>query len=56
MTLFIVPFLVVGVALVAVFARLLRRAAGIGPTLVEIATIPCCPARGIAFSSPSRAI
>ncbi len=46
MTLFIVPFLVVGVALVVVFARLLRQAAGIGPTLVEISDHPLLPGKG----------
>ena len=46
MTLFIVPFLVVGVALVAVFARLLRQTAGIGPTLVEISDHPLLPGKG----------
>ena len=45
MTLFIVPFLVVGVALVVVFARLLRQAAGIGPTLVEISDHPLLPGK-----------
>jgi hypothetical protein len=43
MTLFIVPFLAVGIALVVVFARLLRFAAGIGPTLVEISDHPLLP-------------
>ncbi len=43
MTLFIVPFLAVGVALVVVFARLLRQTAGIGPTLVEISDHPLLP-------------
>ena len=46
MTLFIVPFLVVGVALVVVFARLLRQTAGIGPTLVEISDHPLLPGHG----------
>ena len=46
MTLFIVPFLVVGVALVVVFARLLRHTAGIGPTLVEISDHPLLPGNG----------
>jgi len=43
MTLFTLPFLAVGVALVVVFVRLLRRAAGIGPTLVEISDHPLLP-------------
>ncbi len=43
--LFIVPFLAVGVVLVLVFARLLRRTAGIGPTLVEISDHPLLPGR-----------
>jgi hypothetical protein len=43
MTLFIVPFLLVGVALIFVFARLLRHTAGIGPTLVEISDHPLLP-------------
>jgi hypothetical protein len=43
MTLFVLPFLAVGIALVVVFARLLRRAAGIGPTLVEISDHPLLP-------------
>jgi hypothetical protein len=46
MTLFIVPFLVVGIALVVVFARLLRQTAGIGPTLVEISDHPLLPGNG----------
>lgn len=46
MTLFIVPFLAVGVALVVVFARLLRHTAGIGPTLVEINDHPLLPGHG----------
>jgi hypothetical protein len=46
MTLFIVPFLAVGVALVVVFLRLLRRTAGIGPTLVEISDHPLLPGHG----------
>ena len=54
MTLFIVPFLAVGVALVVVFARLLRHAAGIGPTLVEISDHPLLPGNGIACSCRSR--
>jgi len=45
MTLFIAPFLAVGIALVIVFARLLRRAAGIGPTLVEISDHPLLPGK-----------
>jgi hypothetical protein len=43
MTLFIMPFLVVGIALVVVFAQLLRQTAGIGPTLVEISDHPLVP-------------
>ena len=43
MTLFIVPFLAIGVALVVAFVRLLRNAAGIGPTLVEISDHPLQP-------------
>lgn len=46
MMLFIVPFLVVGIALVIVFARLLRHTAGIGPTLVEISDHPLLPGHG----------
>jgi len=46
MTLFIVPFLAVGIALVVVFARLLRHTAGIGPTLVEISDHPLLPGHG----------
>jgi hypothetical protein len=46
MFLFIVPFLGVGIALVVVFARLLRRTAGIGPTLVEISDHPLLPGNG----------
>jgi hypothetical protein len=46
MTLFIARFLAVGVALVVVFARLLRQTAGIGPTLVEISDHPLLPGRG----------
>ena len=49
MTLFIVPFLVVGIALVVVFARLLRQTAGIGPTLVEISDHPLLPGNGYRF-------
>ncbi len=49
MTLFIIPFLVVGVALVAVFVRLLRHAAGIGPTLVEISDHPLLPGNAYRF-------
>ena len=45
MTLFSVPFLVVGAALVVVFARLLRHAAGIGPTLLEISDHPLLPGK-----------
>ena len=45
MMLFIVPFLGVGVALVAVFARHLRHTAGIGPTLLEISDHPLLPGR-----------
>jgi hypothetical protein len=43
MTLFIAPFLVVGVALIIVFVRLLRQTASIGPTLVEISDHPLLP-------------
>ncbi|MGO9114279.1 MAG: DUF3592 domain-containing protein [Thermoguttaceae bacterium] len=46
MTLFVVPFLAVGVALVVVFVRLLRQTAGIGPTLVEISDHPLLPGHG----------
>jgi hypothetical protein len=46
MTAFFVPFLGVGVALVVVFARLLRQTAGIGPTLVEISDHPLLPGHG----------
>jgi len=46
MMLFIVPFLGVGIALVIVFARLLRHTAGIGPTLVEISDHPLLPGHG----------
>ncbi len=49
MTLFIVPFLVVGIALVAVFARLLRHATGIGPTLVEVSDHPLLPGNRYRF-------
>ena len=49
MTLFIVPFLVVGVALVVVFVRLLRYMAGIGPTLVEISDHPLLPGNRYRF-------
>ncbi len=45
MMLFILPFLGVGVALVGVFARQLRRTAGIGPTLLEISDHPLLPGR-----------
>jgi hypothetical protein len=45
MMLFILPFLGVGVALVAVFARQLRRTAGVGPTLLEISEHPLLPGR-----------
>ena len=43
MAVFILPFLVVGVALVFIFARLLRQTAAIGPTLVEISDHPLLP-------------
>jgi hypothetical protein len=43
MTLFSFPFAIVGVALLIVFARSLRHAAGIGPTLVEISDHPLLP-------------
>ena len=46
MTLFILPFLAVGIALVIVFARLLRHTARIGPTLVEISDHPLLPGHG----------
>jgi hypothetical protein len=46
MSLFVVPFLGVGVALIVVFARLLRLAAAIGPTLVEISDHPLLPGQG----------
>ena len=49
MMLFIVPFLAVGIALVVVFARLLRRTAGIGPTLVEIGDHPLLPGNRYRF-------
>ncbi len=45
MSLFVVPFLGVGVALIVVFARLLRQTAGIGPTLVEISDHPLLPGK-----------
>ncbi len=43
MMLFILPFLGVGAALVAVFARQLRRTARIGPTLLEVSDHPLLP-------------
>jgi hypothetical protein len=43
MTLFTLPFLGVGVALVVVFVKQLRHNAGIGPTLVEISDHPLVP-------------
>lgn len=43
MMLFILPFLGVGAALVAVFARQLRRTTGIGPTLLEVSDHPLLP-------------
>ena len=46
MTLFAVPFLGVGIALVLVFVRLLRQTAGIGPTLLEISDHPLLPGKG----------
>ena len=49
MTLFVLPFLAVGIALVAVFARLLRNAARIGPTLVEISHHPLLPGNSYRF-------
>ncbi len=49
MTLFILPFLVVGIALVAVFVRMLRHAAGIGPTLVEISDHALLPGNAYRF-------
>ncbi len=42
--LFLIPFLVVGVALAAVFVRHLSETAGIGPTLVEVSAHPLLPA------------
>src|SRR5208282_740271 len=49
MTWFILPFLVVGIALVAVFVRLLRQTAAIGPTLVEISGHPLLPGNQYRF-------
>jgi hypothetical protein len=43
MTLFTLPFLAIGVALVVVFVKQLRHNAGIGPTLVEISDHPLVP-------------
>jgi hypothetical protein len=43
MTLFTLPFLGIGVALVAVFIKQLRHNAGVGPTLVEISDHPLLP-------------
>jgi hypothetical protein len=43
MILFTLPFLGVGVALVAVFVKQLQRNAGVGPTLVEISDHPLLP-------------
>jgi hypothetical protein len=43
MTLFTLPFLGVGVALVVVFIKQLRHNAGVGPTLVEISDHPLVP-------------
>jgi hypothetical protein len=45
MMLFILPFLGVGAALVAVFVRQLRRTARIGPTLVEVSDHPLLAGR-----------
>ena len=42
-TLFVVPFLLLGVALVALFVRQLLVTTGIGPTLVEISSHPLLP-------------
>ena len=49
MTLFIVPFLAVGIGLVAVFVRMLRQTAAIGPTLVEIGDHPLLPGKQYRF-------
>jgi hypothetical protein len=43
LTLFVVPFLLVGLGLIALLVRQLLRATGIGPTLVEISGHPLLP-------------
>jgi len=43
MTLFTLPFLGIGAALVVVFVKQLRHNAGVGPTLVEISDHPLVP-------------
>ena len=45
MTLFTLPFLGIGAALVVVFVKQLRHSAGVGPTLVEISDHPLVPGR-----------
>ena len=45
MTIFLVPFLAVGLGLVVVFLRQLLVATGVGPTLVEISDLPLYPGR-----------
>ena len=43
LTLFVVPFLLVGLGLIALLVRQLLRATGVGPTLVEISDHPLLP-------------
>jgi hypothetical protein len=43
LTLFILPFLVIGIALIVCFVRQLVVATGVGPTLVEISDHPLLP-------------
>lgn len=45
MTIFLVPFLAVGLGLIVVFLRQLLVTTGVGPTLVEISDLPVYPGR-----------
>jgi len=45
LTLFLIPFALVGIGLIAIFIRQVLVTTGIGPTLVEISDHPLCPGR-----------
>ena len=43
LTVFLTPFVLIGLGLIGVFLRQLFKATGIGPTLVEVSDHPLCP-------------